>query len=66
MGINAANAKGGAPRTPPLENGLYPSRLVQVIDLGLQPRSYKGEDKEPQGMIMLTYELVDAFLLDED
>jgi hypothetical protein len=65
MGLNASKAKGGAPRTPPLEAGAYPARLVQVIDLGLQPRSYKGEDKEPQQAIMLTYELVGEFLLDE-
>jgi hypothetical protein len=66
MGLNASKAKGGAPRTPPLEEGLYPARLVQVIDLGLQPRSFKGEDKEPQQQIMLTYELCGEFLLDED
>lgn len=65
MGLDASKAKGGAPRTPPLEDGLYKARLVQVVDLGLQPRSYKGEEKEPQQQILLTYELVDEFLLDE-
>lgn len=66
MGLNASKAKGGAPRTPPLEAGPYPARLVQVIDLGLQPRQFKGEDKEPHQQIMLTYELIDEFLLDEN
>jgi hypothetical protein len=44
---------------------LYPARLVQVVDLGVQPRSYKGEEKDPQPMILLTYELVGEFLVDE-
>lgn len=54
---------------PPQENiepGTYPARLVQVLDLGLQPqRPYKGEDKPPAHEIMLTYELVDTFMKDE-
>lgn len=65
MGLDASKAKGGAPRTPPLEQGLYKARVVQVIDLGLQPRSFAGEEKEPQQQIMITYELLDEFLLDE-
>lgn len=66
MGLDASKAAGGAPRTPPLAAAAYPGRLVQVVDLGLQPRSYQGQEKEPVQEISLTYELVDTFLLDED
>ena len=67
MGINATNAPGGAPRTPALEAGTYPARLIQVIDLGLQPqRAWEGKDKPPAQMILTTYEFVDEFLRDED
>ncbi len=66
MSFNASTAAGGGPRTPPLENGIYPARLVQLVNLGIQPRSYKGEDKEPMQEIMLTYELSEEFLVDED
>ncbi len=66
MSFNASTAAGGSPRTPPLENGIYPARLVQLVNLGIQPRSYKGEDKDPMQEIMLTYELSEEFLIDED
>lgn len=68
MAINAANVKssGGGFRQPTLEAGGYPGRLVQVIDLGLQPQSFNGEEKEPKNQIMVTYELSDEFCVDED
>lgn len=70
MGLNAKNAKGGGkdfPRQPPLDPGTYPARLVQVIDLGVQPqRPFKGEPKEPAHEIMTTYEFVDEFCIDLD
>jgi hypothetical protein len=50
-----------------IEAGVYPARLVQLIDLGLQPqRPFKGQDKPPMQEIMLTYELSDVFMVDED
>lgn len=50
-----------------LDVGVYPGRLVQVIDLGLQAqRPYMGKDKPPAPEIMLTYEMADAFMLDEN
>jgi len=53
-------------KQPSLEAGTYPGRLVQIIDLGLQPqRPFKGEEKKPAQEVMWTYELVDAFMLDE-
>ena len=47
----------------PLEAQLYPARVVQVIDLGLQPqRPYKGEEKPPAHTIRMTYELSHEFM----
>ncbi len=72
MGLNAkkvGGGNGGGNRVPQanIEPGTYPARLVQIIDLGLQAqRPYQGKDKPPAQEIMLTYELVDTFMLDED
>jgi hypothetical protein len=50
-----------------LEPGTYKARLVQLIDLGLQPqRPYQGQEKKPAYEIMLTYELVDEFMKDDN
>lgn len=50
-----------------IEPGTYPARVVQVLDLGLQPqRPYQGQDKPPARELMVTYELVDEFMKDED
>lgn len=52
---------------PELEPGVYPARVVQILDFGLQPqRPYKGQEKAPAYMISITYELVDVFMVDED
>lgn len=69
MGLKAnKNApKGNYVPQENIEPGTYPARLVQVIDLGLQPqRPYQGKDKPPAHEIMLTYELVDTFMKDEE
>ena len=71
MGLNAKKVQGGnnsnRVEQATLEPGVYPARLVQLIDLGLQPqRPYLGKDKPPAQEIMLTYELVDAFMVDEE
>ena len=51
----------------PIEAGNYPARVVQIIEMGLQPqRAFKGVDKPPAREIMLTYELVDEFMKDDD
>ena len=51
----------------PIPAGVYPARLVQLIDLGLQAqRPFQGKDKPPVQEIMLTYELVDTFMLDAE
>lgn len=69
MGLNA-NKSGGDKKFAPQKNiepGVYPARLVQLIDLGLQAQNpYQGKDKAPVQEIMLTYELVDEFMRDDD
>jgi hypothetical protein len=70
MALNSSKIKGGTPdrvEQPVIEPGVYPARIVQIIDLGLQAqRPYQGKDKAPANEIMLTYELVDSFMVDKD
>lgn len=62
------NKKGGRVQQPPLEAGVgHAARLVQVIDLGLQPqRPYKGVAKEPRHSLYTTYEFSHIYLVDEN
>lgn len=71
MGLNAGKLKLNttSSRTPQeaLEPDSYPARVVQVLDLGVQPqRPFQGQEKPPKHEIMLTYELTDAFMKDEN
>lgn len=66
MALNARKAPRGGKPIPPMEAGAYPARLVQVIDLGVQPQNYNGETKTPKNQILTTYEFLDEFLEDED
>ena len=66
MSMNLNDAGQDFKRPPTLEPGAYPARTVGIIDLGLQPQSYKGEEKAPGRMVNVTYELVDEFMVDED
>lgn len=67
MGLNAKNVKVDRPQQEVLEADVYRARPVQIIDLGLQPqRPYQGKDKPPVQELMLTYELCDEFMKDED
>ena len=51
----------------PVKIGNHAARVVQVLDLGLQPqRPYKGEAKPPKHCIQLTYELSHEFIKDEE
>lgn len=55
------------PQQEPIEAGTYPCRVVQVLDLGVQPQpAYQGQEKPPAHEIMITYEFVDEFVKDED
>lgn len=70
MALNARKApkgNGGGPKQEPIDPGSYPCRLVQVLDLGIQEqRPYQGQEKPPAHEIMLTYEFLDEFCVDED
>lgn len=71
MGLNARKVAytGGnkGPAQEAIEPGSYPVRVAQIIDLGLQPqRPYQGQEKPPAYEIMMTYEFLDEFCLDED
>lgn len=66
MALNANSVLSTRKSIPPMEPGTYPARLCQVIELGLQPDTFKGEEKAPKIRMMLTYEMSDAFLQDEN
>lgn len=54
-------------RPPALGAGTYPAAPVQVLGLGLQEqRPFKGEAKPPKQEVMITYEMSDEFLMDEE
>ena len=59
--------KSSGKRAPAVDAGAYPARLVQLIDVGIQPqRAFKGEEKPPVHQGRFTYELNDEFMKDED
>lgn len=66
MAINAKQAPRGGKVIPAMEAGTYPSRIVIIADMGLQPQQFKGEQKEPKRELSVTYEHVDEFLQDDD
>lgn len=72
MSLNAKTVpKGGAggnkKRQPILDLGTYPARIVRIFDLGLQnQRPYMGQEKPPAHEVMLTYELLDTFMVDDN
>lgn len=69
MSLNAGKIKheNQGPKQEPLEAGNYPARVVQIIDLGLQPQQpYQGQEKAPAHEIMLTYEFGTEFIKDEE
>lgn len=69
MALNANEVKfeGGSNfKVEVLPNGVYPARVVQVVNVGLQPHSFNGEVKTPKVNLAVTYELSDEFLKDEE
>lgn len=69
MALNAKNKKIAAkgPAQEPLDPGTYPCRVVQVLDLGVQTQKpFDNKPKPPVQEIMITYEFLDEFCLDED
>ena len=69
MALNAATApigNSGGKKQEPVAIGTYMARLVQVLDLGLQPQEYQGQIKDPKQEVNLTYELVTEFMKDDE
>ncbi len=71
MSLNAKKASGGGGNNrvqqAPLEDGSYPCRVVQILDLGIQPqRAFQGKEKPPAHEMMITYEFLDEFCVDEE
>ncbi len=72
MSLNAnklpkGTGNGNKVEQPVIDPGMYPGRIVQILDLGLQAqRPYQGKEKPPANEIMITYELVDVFMIDAD
>lgn len=69
MSLNANNSKNtsGGTKAEALEPGTYPARVVSVVDLGLQAqRPYQGQEKAPAYEILVTYELLDEYMKDDD
>jgi len=69
MGLNVGKIKstGGGPRQKEMEEGTSKCRVVQIVDLGVQPqRAFEGKPKPPIHQIRMTYEFTDEFCLDED
>lgn len=71
MALNAKKIKGGKGgnfvEQPLLAVDNYPARVAQIIDLGLQDGGeWAGEKKPPVNKLYITYELVDAFMIDKD
>lgn len=66
MTLKSSNAPSNSKPQEPIDPGSYPGRLVQVIDLGLQPQKFENEEKPPKNEIMTTYELSDEFMKDEE
>lgn len=67
-GLNARKIKSKSKfvEQPLLAVDNYPARVVQIVDLGLQDGGeWKGEKKPPANVIRITYELVDAFMVDD-
>jgi hypothetical protein len=66
LNANKVSTNSGTDQDP-VEPGVYPARVCQMIDLGLQAqRPYMGKDKPPANEISIGYELVDEFCKDEN
>lgn len=67
LNANKIPSSSNSVKAEPVDPGVYPARLVQIIDFGVQAqRPFQGKEKAPAQEIGLTYELVDEFLKDED
>lgn len=67
MALNANDIPINSTPREILEAGTYPARIVQIVDLGVQPqRAYEGKEKPDCRELLVTYEFLDEFMKDED
>lgn len=69
MTLNARKVKklSNKNRAPVIEEGIYPGRTVIIAAIGLQDQGeYNGEKRDPNYSLLVTYELSDEFMPDED
>lgn len=67
MKIKGKSNTGGGFKQPPMEAGTYPARTVQILYLGTQEqRPYKGQPKPDAPELMVTYEFLDEFCVNEE
>ena len=67
MALKPRKQEGTGTTQPLIVAGTYPIRVAQIIDLGVQKqRPYQGKEKPPVQEVMLTYEFLDEFCVDED
>lgn len=68
LNVNHVPQTGGknTPKQEVIPVGTYMARTVQVVDLGMQPQSYLGQERSPAREIFLGYELVSCFCKDEN
>ncbi len=63
----ATSGKSSGPKQEPIAVGSHDVRIAQIIDLGLQAqRPHMKEEKPPAQEILITYEFLDEFCVDED
>lgn len=67
LAFKATQNQSNGPKQALVEPDVYRGRLVQAITLGLQAqKDFQGKAKPPVAEIMLTWELCDEFMKDED
>jgi hypothetical protein len=65
MAISRDNKGKGLPALPIIEAGTHPLRLCRVYDLGVQESEFKGK-KKLASEILVGFEILDTFMVDED
>ena len=60
MGLNALEfAAGSGGIEGMVSAGMHQARIIQIVDLGMQKREYRGEAKPDGQQILITFEIVD-------
>lgn len=65
MSLNLSKIKSTSRPVTLIEEGTYPARVVQIIDLGVQRNNFDAA-KPPKQKVRVSYELVTEFVEDEN